>query len=203
MTFIPAPFTVAVDMHLLMDGQQTMNRFHFKHAGSDPTIDDMEELASFLVTWWGANLQHYVSPYTSLTGLKLTCLTTPYSPVVELVLPQPLVGDHTGDVLPNNVCICVSWKTDGRGKSRRGRTYHGGLTSDMTTANIITPGYQAVITSAYDTLIKLLSPDWFMVVVSYQENKLQRPNALCTEITSVGIENTLDSQRRRLPGRGR
>jgi hypothetical protein len=136
----------------------------------------------------------------------LTDLSTQTSPTVTVTTGLPITGTNTSDPLPNHVALCVSFRTNGRGRSARGRNYVSGFGEDAasgntfsgTIANPIAQGYAALINSATYTL------DWEWVVYSRYENGDPRTEALIAPVDNVVLTDlVVDSQRRRLPGRGR
>ena len=115
----------------------------------------------------------------------------------------PATGEKTETALPNNVSLAVHWGTGLLGRSRHGRTFHLGITTDLVNGNFVTNA--ADIQSAYDALRTTLDNITLNVefsVVSFVFQNDWRRDPLVTPISGVAVEATIDSQRRRLPGRG-
>jgi hypothetical protein len=72
--------------------------------------------------------------------------------------------------------------------------------------NKITSAYQILLRADYQALINVVDGaanlNANMVVVSRFSNKAERPVPVTTVITSAQLDENLDSQRRRLNGRG-
>ncbi|HET8705930.1 MAG TPA: hypothetical protein VFM46_06470, partial [Pseudomonadales bacterium] len=116
----------------------------------------------------------------------------------------PVSGTHFQPALPNSVTLAVHWGTGRIGRSTHGRTYFIGLCEDEVDGNIVNNA--AAIQTAYDTLRitfdNALLNTQFSIVSFVQANGWRR-DPLVTPITGVSVDNVVDNQRRRLPGRGR
>ena len=108
------------------------------------------------------------------------------------------IGTKTGDALPSNVALCISYRTGFAGRSRRGRQFMFGFNdgdfvgSNVTGANVLLLGNyaQALISGAIPGTLNVT-----LCVASIKDLALYPINGYV--INSAG-----DSQRRRLPGRG-
>jgi hypothetical protein len=109
--------------------------------------------------------------------------------------------------MPNNVAIVMSLKTGLRGKSFRGRIYHVGLSDAVVTANAVTTVQRDALVAGYSLLTTFAGATgeaiFNLVVLSYYASSVLRPTPIATPVTSVTSDGIVDSQRRRLPGRGR
>jgi hypothetical protein len=108
------------------------------------------------------------------------------------------------DTLPNNVTWAIKFNTANRGRSGRGRNYIIGLTKPKVAANLLNPITAGQFVDGYlDLLTDLAASDWEWVVYSRFEDKVERTTGLAQPVVSVSFADLiLDSQRRRLPGRG-
>lgn len=205
MPFIPAIFTAEVEFRYLQSGQNTENRMFFEFV-SDPSVTDMANLASQLYDWWDDHLKPLQNTLTQLREIYITNLTTGFSPTYTFVPSVSSFGTLAGSVLPNNSTITISFRTEGRGRSSRGRNYAVGLVEP-----ILGVGGQTVLQSFADDLVAaynvLLTPpatDWTWSIVSFYVNGLARAEGLVIPVQAATVVNLdLDSQRRRLPGRGK
>lgn len=110
--------------------------------------------------------------------------------------------------LPGNVALCLSLRTGLSGRSRRGRIYLGGIPENYVTANEITAELASSInTKATEFLGDIatgLEGQGEVVVISRYANKQLRTEPLVTVVTDMLLKDrVVDSQRRRLTGRGR
>ena len=86
----------------------------------------------------------------------------------------------------------------------RGRNYIVGLAEDVVSGNSVTPGFAAAVTAAYTALITATGAGpWLWVVVSRYSNGAPRSQGLAQAVNAALLTDTnIDSQRRRLSGRG-
>lgn len=203
MAYIPVANVVAVEMLFDSDSQIVENVYHW-HFSVNPGITEMATLAAAHKTWWDTNIKAKVNPNTSLILIRTTNLTTQSSPRTEYNTGLPIDGTNANGAMPNNVTVVVKWITEQRGRSFRGRTYHIGLTEDVVTLNSVTTAAVTALVTAYTALMNLtMTPQPEMVVVSRFTNNAPRATGIFTNIVGLSIDPTVDSQRRRLPGRGR
>lgn len=205
MAFIPAENTALVEFVCLFQDQICENTLYFRRDGGWD-LGSMTALWENCLNWWINFVEDYVSVNVELQEIKITDLTSDTAPVYSAAPSPKPNGNVTGDPLPNNVSLAVSFRTSGRGRSSRGRNYVFGLAEAEVTGNVVEAGYLSTIQTAYDSvqsdIAVDLGADW--VVVSRYHNKAPRTTALVQQVTAaVIVDPFVDSQRRRLPGRGR
>lgn len=203
MPFIPVPSTVQAELVYTWAGETCENVLHFESGGA-PAVDNMVELGSHLIAWWNTNLKQYMNVSGSLVNVKLTDLNSAFAPAIDVVDGLPIIGTAAGDSLPNN-CSCVfSKRTIFRGRSYRGRVYQVGLSEQHVTGNSVLTAPRNAILAAWELLMSFstASESWQMVVVSRFEDNLPRTTGLTTPVIAFTTDGVIDSQRRRLPGRG-
>lgn len=205
MAFIAAPNVVKVELRYVCLDQQVENVIHFRKVdASEITLADMDQIGQAVVEWHETSVQPGQHPGCWLMSLHMSDLTTDSGIVVDYTAGLPHQGEYaTGAALPNNVTVAVKLATPYRGRSYQGRQYVIGMSEELINGNTIVPTTYTSYTNAYSALIGILLPDWALVVVSYQVNKTPRTVAHSTAVTSVKVNQTIDSQRRRLPERGK
>lgn len=206
MAFVPAANVAQVNLRMTLAGQQMENTLYFRPSTTPLTVGDMEALGDILLGWWASDLAPYVVDDLELREVYVTDLTTNTSPTVtRLPVAPPLVGGDADPPLPNNCALVVSFRTEKRGRSFRGRNYVAGIGEGRVLANRVDNPTSAGIRDAYaQLLVPQTLPGFEWVVVSRFENKQPRVSAEVTKINSVVlVDDFIDSQRRRLPGRGR
>lgn len=203
MAFIPAPNCAEMVLVFTVESQICANVFHLK--GETPF--DATSLATMAVLfrdWWDTNLKNHCNAVVSLDRIRGRALDTDHSPSVEVTSGMPLAGTSMSQAMPNNVTVAVKWQTGLSGRSYRGRTYHVGLNEGQVSANEVTPTGITALTNAYNALLTAINgTPYALVVLSRYNNNQPRATAVATEIDGVSIDTFIDSQRRRLPGRGR
>lgn len=210
MPFVPVPNTLQVDVIYLLDGQRVENTLYFEKTGGWDAAAISDWLASLrnLIT---SDLMPTLAGAIQFIELIGRLLDTASS--IGLSVPiTPVVSGGSGDeAMPNNVTYTISFKTGLTGRSFRGRNYIPGIPNGAISQNTIAPGFRTSLLAFYDALMALsesLSILWVVVsrfsgVDPVTGDPIPRVTGVTTPILSVTtFDNTVDSQRRRLPGRG-
>lgn len=202
--FIPASHVIKAEMIFQHNGQICENVYNID-AGAVPNTESLLAVGAALVTWWGTELKAFCNPDTVLQEVLLTSMDSEDGPAISYTVGLPIAGtDTANEAEPGNVTIAIKWHTAKRGRSFQGRTYHIGLTEGSVDGNTLPSVTVAAFVEAYTALLEAIEDlSMVMSVVSYVHNKAPRTVAEVTPIESVSIDPNLDSQRRRLAGRGR
>lgn len=203
MAFIPVPDVVQVDLVYTLDTQIIENVLHYKPVGL-PVVDSMVELGEELISWWSTTGKVQCPDEVSLINVKVTDLATNFAPSINVGTGLPIAGTLSGAPLPNNCSLCVTKRTVFRGRSFRGRIYHPALTETDVTANAVSAGRVNAIIAAYEDLMffTLVEDTWSLGVVSRYSEGEPRVEGIFTPVVALTTDGMVDSQRRRLPGRG-
>jgi len=211
MPFVPVPNAALVELRMLLFGQKVENTLWF----FSPTPWDLSlltQLNNDMTAWWVDEYADCISDNCTLREIACTDMSSPTGPQVVLPPPEPASGTITGPSLPNNVTLTVSFRTSNRGRSFRGRNYIAGLAEASNTANEMDASYIGTVISAYETLLAeggaLTAGTWVVASrfsgIDSEGKPIPREEGITTPITSVTVvDNIIDSQRRRLPGRGK
>lgn len=203
--FVPVPNTVQVELVQNNDFQIVENVIHYK--GSAPySLADMTNLAAQLITYWNTYLKPLTSINSNLVNIILTGMDTESSPRTIVTPAGPPQGSATGIGAPNNVTIAFKKDTGLRGRSNRGRLYACALPISAVTGDQMTATARSAWLSALNQ-VTFLGPTTngsIMSVVSKRHNNAWRTTGVATPVLSfAAVDGNLDSQRRRLTGRGR
>lgn len=202
MPFVPVPNTASFAMCYTQYGQKMQNVFHLE--GDTPF--DLAGLISGCVpfmAWYNANLRDVQPASVVFQKIIARALDTPTSPSIEAVGSLPLAGTASASGLPANVTVAVKWGTLFSGRNYRGRSYHIGLLSTQVSGSALATGVEGDIQDDYNALLDFVAATPYqLVVVSKWSNHNARTTGLTTPVTYVSVENNVDSQRRRLNGRG-
>lgn len=203
MPFIPVDKTVKLEGIFLLDGQRIENVHHF-YFGNGVDVINMEELAAFYINWFDTSLAPHLPNAIQLVLVKCTDLTIENGDSIEVTTGLPIAGDAASAPLPNNCTMTIKWITGRAGRSYRGRTYFPVLREDIVVGNMVDAPYAVQLLDVYANLIavNLLTSDCQLVVVSRFHNNAPRAVGLVTPVINLVIDRVIDSQRRRLPGRG-
>lgn len=200
----PTENVAEVTMTFLEDGQYLINKHHFHYAlGWDE--GSLNNLGTAIRDWWDTELKAVVANAVSLVEIEVVDLTEGSNQGITVQTGLPIVGGAAQDPAPNNVTLAIKKGTGLVGRSFRGRTYHVGLQELQYTGNVIAPATVTFLRDAYSALMDLGGPlDIFeLCVLSEVSNGAPRAAGICTPVTGIGVDPIIDSQRRRLPGRGR
>lgn len=205
MPFVPADNVAQVAARYTVSGQQVENTLYFEHT-SEPDEAALLVIATFVGSWRDTFLKAIQGAHCSFREAYAVSLQTAFSPTATYTPASPIAGTYSGTPLPNNTTLAVSFRTNGRGRSARGRNYAVGLTEtalSSTLGQAVQATYAADIIEAYEYLLTDTPADWSWVIVSRYVNGSPRANGLVIPVTNVILTDlTVDSQRRRLPGRG-
>lgn len=204
MAFVPAPNIMQVEIRMELAGQKIENRIMID-ALAPITATHVFSTANAIGNWVQTSFapqlpdavhfrEVYVKDLSSQDGFEAT------HPFTELS------GSVIGVPLPNHVTICASLRTGHIGRSARGRLYWPCLTQDQVTDNTVNAATLASFRTVLLGLLDLITGDMMMawVVVSFRHNNEPRPGGPVYYMINniLFTDDTVDSQRRRLPGRG-
>lgn len=203
MPFIPVPQVAQVESIYSMNGQVVENVLHYQMPGPTDIIG-LTALASAWLAEWNANMKAYIPTEVTLTNVRVTDLTTAVSPVVNFGTGLPTAGTQSGALLPNNVTCVFTKRTALRGRSQRGRIYWPGLGEPNVTNNAVSGALVSAIIAGLNNMrtVTTVDGDYEMVVVSRYTGNVPRITGIFTPVTGFTSDGVVDSQRRRLPGRG-
>lgn len=201
--FIPVINGIKVEMRMLQDLQHIENVFWFQ-ASAEVGLANVQDAADAVAGWWHDTLRPLQSSQIALLEVRATDFTTENSWFAINTDFQGVVGGRDQPVLPANVSVAVHLGCNRTGRSFQGRVFHVGLCKDQVDNSTVSPGAVGSLQIAYTTLLtqmNLAGTPWS--IASFMSNKLWRSIAVTTPVTSISVEQTTDSQKRRLPGRGR
>lgn len=178
------------------------NVTHWKKATA-VTFTDLDNLNGDLQTWFDS-VKGYFSDDLSLVATRCTDLTTLAGASAYSTVTPALVGGHGQPSLPGNCAVVVTKRTAKRGRAYRGRLYQTGVPEDAQ------DGVDTVTTTWVNNMLTafghfLVSSEFHSLVFSVLSNFLGgvvRGTGLAEPVTEISIDTSIDSQRRRLLGRG-
>lgn len=203
MAFIPAPNVVKVTLSFVWAGQIVEITLSFRK-NTAPTTTEINDLIQSVRTWWSTHMRAWVSNHISLTNINATDQSSDSAPSIDWPISPTEAGSVNVASVPTNSALVLSFRTPQRGRSYRGRVYIPGLpNSSLASATSIT----GAVVTAWSTVAAAIgsigsAEGWEHVVVSRYANNAPRVVAESTDVTNYIVEFNLDSQRRRLAGRG-
>lgn len=198
------PGLVRAEFRCTWNGQLVENVMFFDFGASTYSQGDLEDLGAVL-----ADFAADMVPLQGPTCIQREFYIEGYQGEGSMSHTEGLgstPGTASGDGLPNNCGLCVSFRTGLTGRSRRGRNYTIGMTESHQAAGVVNSTYRNAVLAAYSALAANLAAntDWVHNIASFFSNGEPRLQALKTPVTAYQVvDDFVDSQRRRLPGRGR
>jgi len=200
--FIPAPNTARVRMVYSLFGQTIMNVFYWQ--GDAPLIAaDLSGLVDEVHTAWTARFKPIQANDVELLYIEATALDTDSSPSVTL--PVATAGTASGISFPGGTTFAVKFSGGVSGRSGRGRMFYIQLHSAQISGDQVTAGDAAAIVVAIGEFFDDVETATGLthVVTSYCHAGAWRTTASNTPVINyIATDNNVDSQRRRLAGRG-
>jgi len=209
MAFVPVANVAEVEVRMRLAGQSIENTLYFQFA-SGPSAAELTALGGDIRDWWIASYAPLVWNGLQLVEVNCTDLTSDTGPQVATPVTDEF-GTGGANTVANNVALCVSFRTAFRGRSFRGRNYISGIPlTQLVDQNTVEVSYATSVHDAYNAINSALSVSADWVVVSRfsgmggtPRRPIPRTAGVATLVTSVVIvDRTVDSMRRRLPGRG-
>lgn len=180
------------------------NVYHVEKS-SPWSVANLQVMAEALMDWWKDNFVS-ISPLTvAIERIDSRDLTVEAAPFHSLPCLTGCTGTGTSPQLPNNVTVAVKWTGGLTGRSQRGRTYHVGLTEAQVEGDAVSVVSGAVILASYQAILSAISTAILgakLVIVSYISGGVPRTVGQTTDVLTGSLDLTIDSQRRRLAGRG-
>lgn len=165
----------------------------------------LQLLTDAMATWWATDLRAAASNEVRLESVYAKDLFEADAAYAETVPDPALDGNIASQAAPGNVSWCVKLVTGLTGRSRRGRSYFVGLAESSLVGNHVSEATIDLIVDAWVDLKDVILPGIAaeLVVVSRISGGELRPTGLVTPVTTISYtDSVVDSQRRRLPGRG-
>lgn len=217
MPFIPAVNTAKVTFLQRLANQLVSNTIFVQK--TEPWEEsDLTSLATACEAWWRLTLAPILSSGIGLTAVQARSMEEESAPGVEVPAGLGAIGGVPTAASPGNVAVAVKILTGLTGRNHRGRNFIAGIPEADTADNQISNAFHDALQAAYFELLgDLTGLNWEWVIASFynttqlllQSNgetrrvPVPRPlGGLLTPVTSFVVNRDLDSQRRRLNGRG-
>lgn len=181
-------------------GFQVVNTFNWRYSGAGPlTPADLLAIANACFASFGAQFKAALSSTYNLDVIEARDMAAVGAGVAQVFPAQPQPGAVSGNPEAANVAACISLRTGLSGRSHRGRVFLGPLGQSMLAGSFFTNGFLLILQTFADRLLvgQVTGGRTYTPAVA------SRRLAALTDIVSYVIDNKADSQRRRLPGRGR
>jgi len=204
MAFIPVPDTALASLICNVANKSLVNTLWFELSGGWDS-SSLLDLATKLADWWWTNVANLCSNAVTLQEITARDMSEESGPIMSFFPSAANVGSRGSPVLPGNVTWAIQFKTGLAGRSFRGRNYVIGLAEDQATGDAVASTTAAAYIVAYAALNAEINEEIpaVHVVASRYNNGAPREVGVTTAVTTYGFADLwLDSQRRRLQGRG-
>lgn len=206
MPFQPVPNTVLIRLIGDLSGELAINDMAFTKDPGPLVGLDVVDITAAIGDWWSTAVVPLLDDRYFFEQAVGVDQTAPAS--FKHTAGYAVSGGVSGGGAPNNVSFCVSFKSGLAGRSGNGRNFLPGIPLQYLSGNLVNEEPLANLLAAYNPLVAggegVLPADWKWVVISRQAAGVKRPVGIPFGVVSaVATDNIVDSQRRRLPGRGR
>lgn len=189
---------------VLGSGQIANNVLHFENLGGW-TSGSLTEIADAVAAIWGDSA---FGAYVSASAIRKEVIAASLeagAPPSALHTVNAAGLQTSSPVLPANVSLAIKLSTALSGRSFRGRLYHPTLMESWVTGDIVDGGVRDGLVEQYSRFLGIygVSTPYSWSVLSKQIHNDPRFEGVLTNVTAVSADNVVDSQRRRLLGRGR
>jgi len=180
------------------EGSTILVPFNFKTIGGSWTSSGLNNLCSDLFTNIWPLLQACMATTFTLTLIEATDRSAPGGAYGSFTPTTGNLGTKNSDALPASVANVIKWTTGFSGRRYRGRTYVPGFVdADATGSTFVS----SVLTQCQNLAAAMLlyvgpgTPSVDFAIASIKDLALRI-------VTGYAVDAIVDSQRRRLPGRG-
>lgn len=201
--FIPVPDAARTVMKYIIFGQTVENVHYFVRSGGF-TAGFLDDLNASITTHWTT----FIRPLLPTTAQLLEIISTAQE-VVSGAQDSDIVaanGTNAGNPYQSlGATFAIKFSTGLSGRSYRGRMYWPQLIEGLVVANDLNAGYAAGIRDAVEDFFTSINDDAVGThnVVSYQNDCEWNTTGVATPVTGYSYTDLhVDSQRRRLSGRG-
>lgn len=203
MAFIPIPNGIALTFYFTSASQNWQFSLTLRKSAGEVEITDLQQATADGSAWWTSFLKPQLATSTSLTSIVASDQSVEGGNQYQATVNEAATG--SGSAVPLNACVVISGRTAKRGRSYRGRSYLSGLRDAIlgVSMNAISSAFASTLAGGFASLASTLDGHGLdHVIASKQHNGAPVNPAETNEVTAYVVDTNIDSQRRRLTGRG-
>lgn len=203
MAFQPAVNCAQIQVRGTLFGQQVMNTFYALYPDAY-TQEDLDSLADDIDGWVSGAYKVLCHSAYSYTGTLVRGLTSEIDLIAENN-DSAGAGTAGGSGLAANTALAVKRRSAFTGRGARGRVFLPAIPTSGLTDNVtITAAYRTAVETALNAIRGIISTDGATEVIVHRvaSGVPLATAAFYTVVEYVVMNLTVDSMRRRLPGRG-
>jgi hypothetical protein len=197
MAFVALPGVVQVEARFTLFGQQIENVYHVGGLSSPATLADMTTIAGIFNVAIGGNLMPEMSADLLFREVFVRDLSEAGGAEFTLATIPAQAGGSGTEAAPSNAAFCVSLRTARGGRRYRGRKYFSGLPRTLITADVVNTTLADQLVAFLTDLIEVINTAGFFLGIVSKVLETITP-----VISASAFDLNIDSQRRRLVGRG-
>lgn len=206
MPFQPVPNAALVVVEGEVDGQQTQTTFGAGLVSpAAVTQAALQTLVDAIHARWVDFYLPQIPAAWTLMKVSGRVLDVEDGVLAEWSDPESIAGELAGAILPNNVSLALAFLTGLGGRTNRGRNYWPIFLESEVVTSLVDVTKAAVIKGIYDAMIgpNAIATGWVWSVISRKQYTPGGPGRAVPIVATKYNNLVVDSQRRRLPGRGR
>lgn len=177
-------------------GNELLHVFGAFSETSPITYDDCLAVANAVASWATSSLKPLIPTTFAIRQVIATARDVLEGPQAQVGIA--IAGTRSGDPNPGNVTLALKKAGVVAARWAKGRFFMWPATTDDIIENRFQTGYVVDAISAYDTLRTALAGAGYPMVILSNSHARTSPVSVVT-----AVDTNVDSQRRRLNGRGR
>lgn len=170
MPFVPHP-TVARLVFNLERGSDSFVNVMYCDPGAALGEAALAVLAQTAYTIYADTILVGLSQLTQLVGVDAYSMASDSAPVGRYVAATPAAGTGSGELLPLQCAGVITWRTAGRGRSARGRSYISGWAEAQSSENALTQAARDLLQTSAQAFRSAFEVDENPLVVYSQWNE--------------------------------
>ena len=193
--------TLEITLHMSQEGSARAYVWHYHYDRILPP--NAAECTDIATNFWAAITSSWNNLHSvSVGALDVTCKDVSFAggAIGVYYIPQPHPGAYTGTAAPANAAGVISWRTGVASRSGRGRTYICGVSQTAVTGSIFTSTWLNVAAVFATVVAAFTNSGGFLTPIRLHVASFTHEYS--NAVTSFIVDNYVDSQRRRLIGRG-
>lgn len=202
MPFIPVPAGIQLCFNFTTASQHWQFCLTLRKSTGTVEDTDLQQATADGQSWWTSFLKGALASANTLAEIVATNLTSQGAPQFRVNVNE--AGTNAGGFTPTSVAVVASHRTAKRGRSYRGRSFVGGIpVTQIDTPTTLAGSTATAFANGFASLRSTLDGHGLdQVVATKQHNNAVVSPAETNEVISTVVDTLLDSQRRRLSGRG-
>lgn len=199
MAFKPTPNGVSIVFVFDLFGREVTVTVNVE-AQFPITISLLNGLAQAARQWWTVGQGNDVAGVNvSLLRVVATDISVEGGQQSVDAIGLPTAGLVASDNLPANCAVVATLRTSRIGRSYRGRLYFPFVTESNVTGNTIVAAHvTGMLAAVSDLITRLDAAGGTVAVLSRRNGGVERATNVLTPVTVVGMNNGVDTQRRRI-----